>query len=146
MRQNFAHFFVGRLRKVFIPLADSAEVFRHDHGHDLVGCSFHLVIGRRRDGRRSDDDAPGVQLSKRRDGGQHRRARGDAVIDEDHGFPLDVGRREIVAISPLAAHEFALLVRSDRVDDVVRDAQRFETSRLSTRTPPVAIAPIASSS
>ena len=62
LSQNLAHLFVGCLRKVFIPLADAAELFRHDHGHDLIGCALHFVIGCWRDGRRGDNDAAAFNL------------------------------------------------------------------------------------
>ena len=45
-RQDLPDFFAGSLRKVFVPLANSKELFRHNHRLDFIGGTTHFVIGR----------------------------------------------------------------------------------------------------
>jgi hypothetical protein len=44
--RDLPDFFAGSLRKVFVPLANSKELFRHNHRRDVIGGTTDFVIGR----------------------------------------------------------------------------------------------------
>ncbi len=45
-RQDLPDFFAGSLRKAFVPLANSKELFRDNHRRDVIGGTTDFVIGR----------------------------------------------------------------------------------------------------
>ena len=53
---------------------------------------------------------------------QHRRARGQAIVDEDYGSAVNFNRTSASAVCPLAAFEFLLFALGDRIDPLVLDA------------------------
>jgi hypothetical protein len=44
--RDLPDFFAGSLRKVFVPLANSKELFRHNHRRDVIGGTTDFIIGR----------------------------------------------------------------------------------------------------
>src|SRR5438552_10902580 len=67
-----------------------------------------------------------MQLSQRGDRGAHGGAGGEAVVDEDDDFVMELGRRAVVTVEALAALELLALTGGDLVDERAWDAEAVD--------------------
>ena len=74
---------VFRLLEVCIPETDSVKGIRRLEAYEAVSESGDCRSGLRRSNRNGDDDLAGRLGPQRGDGGAHRRASGQSVIDEN---------------------------------------------------------------
>ncbi len=54
LRQQIRHFFIRRLRKIFVPLTDAEEIFGHHDGCHLIRHHAHRFVGSPRNRGRAD--------------------------------------------------------------------------------------------
>jgi hypothetical protein len=121
--QELADLGVGGLGKVFVPLTDGIEVNGGPEADDLIRLLGELFADGGGGNGNGDDDCGGLPLAEGGDGRAHRRARGKAVVNEDHAFASDVGKRVIATIGFFAAFELETLAVSDFFDGVGRDVE-----------------------
>jgi hypothetical protein len=113
--EQVAHLLVAHLREVAIPRADGAKLSRRHQADDLVDDATQRRARARRRDRHGDDRASRPLLSDVQRGGQHRRSRGQPVVDQ-HDRP--VGQRQrgtIGSIQALPALQLAPLLAFDRL-------------------------------
>ncbi len=93
------------------------ERLRRGRADHLVHLFSQCFAGVGRSRGNGNDDARGLLLADGRHRSVHGRASGQAVIDENHGFPAHVGSRALSTISMLATLQFSLLARRHTVDN-----------------------------
>jgi hypothetical protein len=122
-REDRFHFLVGCLVEVPVPLTDRHELWRDERAHDFVRQPAEpRARFLRADGRRHDD-ARRLVVAQRHDRRLHRRARREAVVDEDHGAAGERGARSSATIERVTAIEFEPLASGHLVDRGPRDAE-----------------------
>src|SRR4029077_15117812 len=84
--------------------------------NDIVGRGLQRLAGVGGCGRHRDDDAGGLLLSQRLDGGSHRGSVGQTIVDQNDGPTAHVWRRVIAPIEPLAPRQLVELAIRDSSD------------------------------
>src|SRR5258706_2727575 len=101
--EEFAHFIIGSLREIAIPLPDATEWFRRTRANDLIDSHSIFVTSLRRRNRNRNDDSRRVLLPKSSRGSTHRRSSGKSIIHKDDCLALHVRLRTNTAISAFAS-------------------------------------------
>jgi hypothetical protein len=128
--EQHPHLLVGRLREVLVPQPDRAELARREQAHDVVGSLAQVLAHGGVGNRRGGHDARrlvGPHGVQRR---QHRRTRGQSVVDEDDRAACEIGRGPVTAVGLLAALELAPLLGVDRLDPLGGQVQRLDHGRV----------------
>ena len=112
---------------------------------NLIHLRPEFVARIRGRGGNGHDESLGPLSSQGSHRGAHRRTRRETVINQDHRETLHVKTRTVPAIRLFPSDEFPLFP-GDGLDGAFGDADLRSTSSFMTRTPPEAIAPMASSS
>ena len=76
------------------------------------------------------NDDPACQSRHGLNGGAHRSARGQAVVDENDGFPLERNRRLVCTIEALTEFDFSVLTGNDGIEDVSGQAEFADDFRI----------------
>lgn len=106
---------------------------RADDEVRLQGQGLHR---RRRSHRHRDHDAGGMPRPDRLDGGTHRGAGGESVVDEHHLVPLDRHLRPVPPVCPLAPLELARLRAHHFLDHRRLDIQQVDDFLVEDAAPP----------
>jgi hypothetical protein len=122
--QQPPHLLVARLRKILVPAADGAEVSRCEGADDLVSNAAEFGARFRCRHRNRHDHSGRLQPAQCGYRRAHGRARGQAIVDQDHGPAAHFESRGVVAVQPLAPVQFTSLLLGNSVDDAFRDAER----------------------
>src|SRR5262245_5640656 len=120
--EQFANLLVCGLREVPVPQADRVERLGGYCADDLVGFFLELFAGLGGADRNGHDDLSRALLAQGPYRGAHRRASGQAVVDQDDGTAADFGWRTNSAIEPFATLEFLLFVGGHGVNHLLRYA------------------------
>src|SRR5882762_721267 len=100
--EEFAHFIIGSLREIAVPLSDSKEWLRRARANDLVDSHSIFVTRLGRRDRNRNDNSRRVLLTKSSRSRTHRRSSGKSIIHEDDRLTFHVRLRTITAISAFA--------------------------------------------
>src|SRR5207302_9056148 len=82
-REEFAHFFVAGLGKIFVVLADRLEEFRFTRADDFVGLVFEFATRIRGPDSDRHADLAGAASPQRFHGSPHRRAGRQPISDKN---------------------------------------------------------------
>jgi hypothetical protein len=118
--QQLAHFLVGCLGEVAVPLSDSGEELRRAGADNLVGDIRKLAAGLWGTHRDRYYDARGVVRAYGFDGGLHARAGCQPIVDQQDDSIAQLDGASSVAVRTLAPLELSLLGPSDCVDGLLR--------------------------
>ena len=128
------------------PLPHGRKWLGYARTQRFVGNVGELFAARSRPDRHRHHHSRGGMPPRRPHGGFHRRTGGQSVIDQNHGSPAEVDERLTPPIFPLAAFQFGLLFTRHGFDRARWDPiPAHHVVVQITRTPPDAIAPMASS-
>src|SRR5207244_3543256 len=100
--EQLAHFFVARLREIFIVLADRLEIIRRHCTDDLVDFVLELAARLRRADGGGDHDPGNIALAQRCYRRAHRRPSGKPVVDEYHSLAAQLRRGPTITVAFLA--------------------------------------------
>jgi len=114
---------VRRLAEVFVPESDGVERLGRHGTHDFVGLAQQRRARVARRDRHGDDDARRVTGGERFHRRPHRRAGGQAVIDEDHGAAGEIRIRAVAPVRALAPVQFREFPCRDAIDRAVVERQ-----------------------
>jgi hypothetical protein len=118
--------FVRRWRKVPVPNAHSAEIFRPGGANHFIHfwAEFGACFGR--SDWYGDDKSSGTLYTQGLDGGAHGRSGGEAVVDEDDRAPGYDGRRSIFPKKLLLAVKLRSFPNRHLFDHVVGNLQSID--------------------
>src|SRR5712691_11252510 len=117
------HFLIGRLRKVVVPSPDSHEWLRSLDTDDVIYKLAEFFTGLPRRDRDGDHDPPRLHLLQGGDGGAHAGAGRQAIVNQDDGPTINVGRRPVAPVEAFATFELLLFAGSYLVDHFFWDLQ-----------------------
>ena len=89
-----------------------------DKAYDFVGFPAQCVASIAWTDRYGNHDALSVLMSKSANRGQHRAARGQAVVDDDDFLAMKIDHRACPSIQAAAPVDLALFPRGDFLDDL----------------------------
>ncbi len=114
--QQVAHFFIGYLREVFVPLPNGKEGLRLRQAHEIIHLGSDFFTGLRRSNRDGNNNAGWLLLAERGDRSQHARAGSDPIVHEDHRAPCGLEWRTIAPVKALASFQLTLFCRCQLID------------------------------
>jgi hypothetical protein len=124
--KQFANFFVCRLGKILIPLADGKEVHRRVQTYDFVGVFLQVRTGCACSYRHGDENLFGPFLAEGCDSGAHRGTCCQAIIDEYGRASAHVHGTTVPSVFAFTPFEFARFFLSYGIDLLLRDSERLD--------------------
>src|SRR6267142_3821962 len=121
--EQFAYFFVARLRKVSIPLAYSPKWLRSNGTNHFINFRLELGAGGGRAHGHGNDDLCRLFVSERERGCAHRGTRRQTVVNQNHGAPAHIYRRTVVTILSFPTLQFALFFLGHGIDYLIGNVQ-----------------------
>ena len=124
------HFGVAGLLETAVALADRVKIRRRDQANQLIHFRRQRCHALKRADRHCNDQRRDLAVADHLDRRAQRSASGDAVIDQDHAAPGQVGRRTASAVEPVAARDFAQRAFGALLDCFGRHQPRLEQAKL----------------
>ena len=112
------HFAICNLGEVFIPGSDRVEGLGRGQADDFVSFLAQRVAGSGRAYGHGHYDAPCILLAKRPNRGQHRAARRQTIVDNQHVPAMNIDQGTFPAIQAAAPFDLALFARGDFFNDL----------------------------
>jgi hypothetical protein len=107
--EQIVYFLVRRLRKIVVPKTHRPKGFRRLGADNLIRNIAEGITGLRRRNRYRDHDLCRSFEPKCLDCGTHGRTGRQAIIDQNHSFPVKVRKRSIAAILSFSPLQLGLL-------------------------------------
>jgi hypothetical protein len=126
VREQRAHFLVGGLSKVLVPLTHRAERPRRRQTNHLVGGGFEASAGFRSADRYGNDNARRTDLPQRGNRRLHGRTGRQPVVHDDHRFPGQVQRHATFPEGHLPTLQLRTLALDDAIDNRSRHAEMVD--------------------
>jgi hypothetical protein len=119
-----AYFFIGDLRKIYVPRTDAAKRLRHCQHDQVVNESFERGAGVGRSYGYRNDNRSRRAFAQRKNCGVHACAGRESVVDQNHRAMTHIVCAQTAAICILAPLQFAHLAPRDLLDNVRRHAEK----------------------